>query len=186
MSDILKPRIEEDTSSKSALIKDELTEFARAHLDTKTGTILVDLVDPTSLSQDILDQAVAEGFTPKNKKHLTILGFKQGKMLANYIKQNPEIAEAIIKLLDSTNIDIQPTGEGMRLSKQFQGEESPRESIIEMVSCEQIPEIINQINQLTGLALVEQPPHITIATKGNPQGIGINSQAELEEIATSL
>ncbi len=150
--------------------------------DAKTGTLLLGLGGQELIDPDVIEATESEGFKPKDELHLTILGFKQGKLLKAAIKANPELATSIEELAAKADWGIQPTGERYKLKKPYEGEETPRESIIEMLQCPGAEKFLASINELTGLELQEQPHHVTLLTKGNPQGIGITTAQEIIEL----
>lgn len=150
--------------------------------DAKTGTLLLGIGDKEMIDPGLLEATEPEGFKPKDELHLTIIGFKQGKLLKAAMKANPELATKIEELATAAEWGIKPTGERYKLSKLYEGEEAPRESIIEMLQCPGAENFFASINELTGLELQEQPPHVTLLTKGNPQGIGITTAQEIIEL----
>ncbi len=162
---------------------DETKERATPRFDAKTGTILLDIRDETLIDSDEAAQLAAEGFQPKVELHQTVIGFKQGRQIKKAIKARPELADQIAELAETTEWGAQPTGERYRLRKQYEGEDEPRESIIEMVETPGAGGFIAQLNELTGLALEEQPPHVTLYTKGNPQGIGVNTAQDIIDLS---
>lgn len=166
-----------ETSENSEAIKPLDVRF-----DAKTGTLLLGLGGEEIIDPDVMGAAESEGFKPKDEFHLTVIGFKQGKLLKAAIKANPELAASVEKLATEIEWGIQPTGERYKLSKLYEGEDAPRESIIEMLQCPGAENFFASINELTGLELQEQPPHVTLLTKGNPQGIGITTAEEIKEL----
>lgn len=159
---------------------------AEVRFDSSRGTLLLGLGGKEQLDPQFLETAENTGFTPKDELHLTVIGFKQGKQLKKLIKKYPEIADKIAGLASEIEWDIQPTGERYRLTRRYEGEDVPRESIIEMVDCPGGEKFINQLNILTGLELEELPPHVTLATQGNPQGIGINTIQDIIDLGQRI
>lgn len=155
------------------------TEGVEVRFDPKRGTLLLSLGGEENLDPSFTETAVAEGFEPKSELHMTVIGFKQGRLLQKAIKNDPELAEQITQLANNTEWNIQPTGEKWHLTRQYDGEEVPRESIIEIVSCPEADEFIESLENITGLGIEEQPPHVTLATRGNPQGIGVNTADDI-------
>ena len=156
------------------------------NFDPKVGTLLLGLGGIENLAPNLLEDISKLGFTPKAELHLTIIGYKQGNMLKRVIIDNPELAEKIAILAQSIDWNIQSTKERYMLTKQYNGEDTQRQSIIEMVICLENEDFINQLNTITGLNLEEQPPHVTVATKGNPQGIGINTYQDIVSLGEKL
>lgn len=154
-------------------------EGIEVRFDGKTGTLLLGLGGAERLDQQSQTDTKEQGFTIKDQLHLTVIGFKQGSQLKKAIKENPLLEDQITALALNIEWGVEPTGERYMLTKQYENEEAPRQSIIEMVSCPGGEAFVEQLNTLTGLQLEEQPPHVTLATKGNPQGIGINTAADI-------
>ncbi len=161
-------------------------ESVEVRFDAKTGTLLLGLGGKERLDPQFLEDAESNGFCAKDELHMTVIGFKQGKQLMKAIKQYPELADKIATLAGETEWGIQPTGERYNLTKQYEGEDTPRQSIIEMVACPGGESFIGQLNTLTGLQLEEQPPHVTLATQGNPQGIGINTGQDIIDLGQRM
>ncbi len=161
-------------------------ESVEVHFNAKTGTLLLGLGGKERLDPQFLEDAKSNGFTPKDELHMTVIGFKQGKQLQKAIKQNPELAVKLATLAGETEWGIQPTGERYNLTKQYEGEDIPRQSIIEIVTCPGSEIFIGQLNALTGMQLEEQPPHVTLATQGNPQGIGINTGQDIIDLGQRI
>ena len=170
-----------DTTEGELVIKQSSVRF-----DAKSGTLLLSLGSEEIVDPGVKEAAEAEGFEIKDKLHLTVIGFKQGKLLKAALKANPELATEIEELAMTAAWGVKLTGERYKLSKLYDGEDTPRESIIEMLQCSGIEDFFTRINSLTGLDLHEQPPHVTLFTKGNPKGIGITSAEEIEELGKPI
>lgn len=154
--------------------------------DAKKGTLLIGLGGKELIDTQFLEDIEGKGFDAKDELHMTVIGFKQGNSLKKVITKNPALENEIANLVAEMQWDIQPTGERYELSKEYEGEDSPRKSIIEMVSSPGSAVFIERLNTLTGLELEEQPPHVTLATQGNPMGIGVNSGQDILELGHRL
>lgn len=153
--------------------------------DSKTGTLLLGVGTSESVDPAFKAKIEGQGFTPKDELHVTVLGFKQGGKLKKLLKRRPELSEEIAALAGTVEWGLQPTGEHYVLTKEVEGED-PKQSVIEMVECPGGAEFIQRLNEITGLGLEEQPPHVTLATKGDPRGIGVNTAQDLEAMSQRL
>jgi len=165
---------------------DIMPDDIEVRFDAKSGTILLGLGGKEKVNPALIDDLESQGFSPKEELHMTVIGFKQGKEIKQLLKQNPDLLEQIQKLIAETEWGIAPSGERYAMSKQYDNEEQPRESIIEMVTCEGGRDFIAKLNALTGLNLEEQPPHVTLATKGSPSGIGVNTAQDIIELGRKI
>jgi hypothetical protein len=164
----------------------EIIKPLEVRFDAKSGTLLLELGGKEMIDPSLVETTESEGFKPKEELHLTVIGFKQGKLLKAALKANPDIATNIEELATTIEWSIRPTGERYKLSKLYKDEEVPRESIIEILQCPGAENFFESINRLTGLDLKEQPPHVTLMTKGNSQGIGINTAEEIIELGEKI
>lgn len=150
-------------------------------LDEQTGTVLLGLDGEGQIGPELAAYMESRGFPPKAEFHLTLIGFQQGVRLKKAFDENPELADEVAALARSIDWRIHDTGEFYELTKQYEGEDPPRQTIIEMKSCPAAEDFIRQLNDLTGLKLQEQPPHVTLATRGRAQGIGLYTFRDLLE-----
>lgn len=162
-------------------------EGVSPRFEPEHGTLLIDVEDVSSVvSESTRAFAESHGYALKPEIHLTVIGFKQGGALKRVLKQDPGLEQKVCDLIERTGWSFSKTGEFYHVERQSEGEDAPRESIIEMVECPSVAGFITALNDLTGLQLEEQPPHITLATRGNPKGIGINTQNDLDRMATPI
>ncbi len=157
-----------------------------ARFNAKRGILLLGIGGRERLDESFVADLESQDYTPKDELHMTVIGFKQGNQLKKVLKYNPELTAQVAALAEKTEWDILPTGEKYLLTKQYEGEVIPRQSIIEMVSCPGGEGFIRQLNTLTGLQLEEQPPHVTLATRGNPQGIGVNTGQDIADFGQRI
>lgn len=148
--------------------------------DETKGTLLLGLDGKEQIGPELAAYVESQEFSVKDEFHLTLIGFKQGVQLKKAFEQNPELANEVAALTESIDWRIYDTGEFYKLTKRYEGEDAPRQSIIEMKSCPATEAFIDRLNYATGLELQVQPPHVTLATRGDAaQGIGLNTDQDL-------
>ncbi|MCA9308864.1 hypothetical protein KC973_00650 [Candidatus Saccharibacteria bacterium] len=176
--------VDQETISNLQSEESRYVEGVSPRFEPGHGTLLIDVEDVSSVvSESTRAFAESHGYTLKPEVHLTVIGFKQGGALRKMLKQHPELERQVLELTERTDWSFNKTGEFYRVERQSEGEDVPREAIIEIVECSSAVGFITALNDLTGLQLEVQPPHITLATKGNPKGIGINTQDDLGRLA---
>ena len=153
--------------------------------DQRSGTLLLDLGGGEIISPLYLSTIEHLGFVPKSEIHVTVLGFRQGKILASLMRRHPKLIADVEQLVASTEWRVLPIGERYILTKQ-NNEEPEKQSIIEMIQFSGVTEFITELCKLTGADFYEQVPHVTLATKGDPMGIGIYTLVDLDEFGTRI
>jgi hypothetical protein len=172
----------EETSDKKTGIE--------VKFDAKKMTLLLGLSE--SVDPSTAEKLKANAFDPKEELHVTILGFKNGGKIAKALKALPEDerqarVDAITAAAQDTEWSVSPTGELYGIEKQYDGEDEPRRSVVELVDCPQVTGFYDTVTSaVPGVELEVPPTHVTLGTQGNPQGIGLNSPDELSQLGHRL
>ena len=154
--------------------------------DAKKMTLLLGL-SGQSVDSSTAQKLNANGFQPKEELHVTVLSFKNGNKVAKALKALPQDErqariDTINVAAQVTEWSISPTGEMYGIEKQYDGEDEPRRSLVELVDCPQITAFYDTVASVVPAVELEIPPaHVTLGTQGNPQGIALNSQEELSQ-----
>lgn len=152
-------------------------KILRVRFDAADGTLLLDLGDSAVISKRYINKIRKLGFDLKPELHVTILGFRQGRLLVELIQQDTSFARQIMELADKVKWSVYPSG--LRYILQKEKDNILKQSIVEIVHLKGGADFITGLNTLTGASFYEQVPHVTLATKGDPGGIGIYSQEDL-------
>jgi len=110
-----------------------------------------------------------DGFQPKQELHLTIMGKERALPFLSHEKK-------LRAAFESLRWEIERTGERLQIRK-LKPDVGLVESIIERVRCDAMAAFY----RLLDLDDV-QPPHVTLYTKGDPEGIGIPTEAALQSM----
>lgn len=159
--------------------------------DAKKMTLLLGL-SGESVDARTAEKLKANDFEPKEELHVTVLSFKNGNKIAKALKALPEAErqgriDVITAAAQATEWGVSPTGELYGVEKQYDGEDEPRRSVVELVDCPQITGFYDTvISAVPGVELEVPPAHVTLGTQGNPQGIALNTQEELRQLGHRL
>jgi hypothetical protein len=133
------------------------------------------------------------GFDPKSETHVTIIGFPNGRKVMRAVKQNPEIEQAINRLIARSDFRFTPTGRAFEIEKEYAAYRDrntgevitpghTRQALIEEVEMPGLARFYGELSELIGEELAVPYPHISLGTRLDPRGIGINSVAEFEAL----
>lgn len=139
---------------------------------TPAGSLVIDLpVDawpPPSASIEI-DGRV---FEPKSELHVTVAGKALGARLR-------EVA-GIETIFAAQDWWLRPTREHLRIGKMKP--EGYVETIIERIEMPALASFITAVSAALGEPIEPPPPHVTLFTSGDPEGIGIPDEASLQRM----
>lgn len=168
-------------------------------LNKKIGTLLHPIDERLLHLNDLDPVATKSGFVRKPEFHMTVIGNRSGKEVrASLWKfEYPDQQRLIQKINDAaraTDWSINP-GELRKIVKDYvvqddDGNEKSRErreTIIQLLDVPGMKQFYAALNELLGTNLEAPPAHITLySTSSDPKnvtrGIGIESQAELEQL----
>lgn len=168
-------------------------------LNTKIGTLLHPIAEKLLHLHALEDTASKNGFVRKPEFHITVIGYKNGKVVMNRLNAlPPEEQHAVIeKINDAAKLvdwSIDP-GDVLHIQKEYVVKDADgietsrerRESLIQQLDVPGMNAFYERMNQLLGTELEPQPPHITLySTSTDPKnvsrGIGIDTMAEWEEL----
>lgn len=178
--------MEDDNFSTKGERSGKLPPNVEVKFDEKNMTLLL------GLSKELVDPEVSaklseQEFEPKSELHMTAISFRKGNIIKKALKKLDETQrqiaiDAIRDFANNAEWDITPTGEFYAIEKSYDGEEMPRRSLVELVDCPQLAELYDKIRAMApDLELDAPPAHITLGTQNHPQGIAINSVAELQQ-----
>lgn len=162
-----------------------------ARFDPERMSLLLGL-EGEHLDPGLSEKLTSHGFEPKEDLHMTAIGFKNGRTLVKALKAMPDAQrqvamDTISSAAQNTDWNITPNGQFFGLEKQYDGEETPRRSLVEMVDCPQLGEFYGLIGSVVpGLDLEVPLAHITLGTEGNPSGVRIDNVAELQQFGQSI
>lgn len=164
---------------------------AKARLETEKSrrrlTLLLSL-DADEVFKPTVNESVDKlGYSRKHEFHVTAFDVKADSSMAAQLDALSDLQKAeMMRLLLSASEDdwdIELLDEYYAVEKQYPDEASPRESLVQMVHCSRLDELYAELDTITGdEQVIEKPPfHITLGTKQNPRGIGIQTHKELFE-----
>lgn len=142
-------------------------------IDSTNGTFLIPVESDVSSVAQV-------GFDPKSETHLTIIGFPNGRKVMRAIKQNPAIEQGVNRLIARSDFRFTPTGRAFEIEKDYPGH--TRQALIEEVEMPGLARFYGELSELIGEELAVPYPHISLGTRLDPRGIGINSVAEFEAL----
>ena len=161
--------------------KEDSVSSSQLHWNFENCTLLLPIpVDSVDWQQ--LDQKAHEhGFARKNELHVTIVGFKNGREIKERIQGQEDLKVQLNELLKTISWDYVLRDEVYEVSKTYPNGDV-RSTYVQLVSLEGIKEFYQKLSQLLGKNFAVPPMHITLYTKGNPMGIGIDSENELNNL----
>ncbi len=174
-------------------LNNEKTEYKKPRFDYVGMTFLIEVKKENVNLEKIKKFAEENNFEEKKEFHITILGFKHGKVLKDFIsKLNQESLVDFKKKLEEINnkynFDFNTKDEFYLIKKDYifkrDGIESieHRESIMQIIEMKDLEPYLKDLSELVGFHTGSTFSHITLYTKGNPMGIGINSKEEFENL----
>lgn len=136
--------------------------------------------------------AAEHGMIPKDEFHVTVIGNTNGQRILDALAALPRAdraakREAIVGLIaahkENWKVELLPLGYELHSIKD--AEQTIRRSVVEMVKVPGLEQFIANLNELLGLTLETQPPHITLCTAGSvpeksKMGIGVDTEDDLE------
>jgi len=163
----------------------------------RRGNILVKYEYPFPLQAAVIGD---ETYQPKTDFHVTIVGSK-GLLLngtrqrVDQLLQEHGVANPEEKAVEISRAAAQGVGFEVRLlpeirfaSKQFKDEVVPRHSVLQSVQLIGLEQYLTNLKAelarlgLGDVTVASGPTHLTLLTAGNPRGIGIYSQEDLEKL----
>jgi len=159
-------------------------------LDLEKGTVILDLDARLVDIERLKEKLEPEGFSPKSEFHFTVVGFKSGRRLVQALKMRPAAAEKVRALIEGTDWGLESTPKIYRIAKDYNLKDSAtgearveqRESIVEVLGLSGLDEFYRSLSAVSGTELEPQFPHLTLFTKGNSAGIGVNSREEFDKM----
>jgi len=128
------------------------------------------------------------GFVFKPEFHSTVLGFSFNKIMKNH----PDKRDEVQALIDKSDFTFETQAEMYKISKDYKGnpqwntKDHTRESIVVKLDMPGAKVFVDDLNKLLGENIPAPFPHVTIATKGHKDGIGITSEADFESMNPEL
>lgn len=145
-------------------------------INEKTGTLLL----PTNIDTEYVENAE---FDPKDETHITIIGFKVGRIIKGLSEAKKE---AINNLIAATNFSYTRTGELFTITKEYPENKyqkaHTRQAVVETINLPALNNFYKKLSEIVGQELEVPFPHITIGTRGNAMGIGVNSKADFDSM----
>lgn len=125
----------------------------------------------------------AQRFAIKDELHVTVFDDKPGSDVRKQVdalthQHRQDVADLIKRIVSGSVWEIIPESTYRVLTKKYDGEAEPRESVIQLVKCPQLDSFYSELGSLLH-HIVVPPAHITLATRGNARGIGISSMDDL-------
>jgi len=165
--------------------------------DEEKFTLLLHIDDAAVNFDNISDIAAQNGFDKKNKFHITVIGFKNGAAIQRVLDELPrdekqKILQHIRSLVARADWGFTFLPERYHIAKNYSFRSGAtmatehRESYIQLVSMPDMITFYDALNSALGIRLEPPPPHVTLYTKGNTMGIGINSQEEFLKLNPKL
>ena len=116
-------------------------------------------------------------FQPKMELHITILSQESAETLCQYVANHPSARDRIRGFIDQTDWTF------YKQPHYYHVVASPEvESIIQAVETPGLPAFFHKLNQLLGHQCPLPPTHVTLFWRGDPQGIGIPTQADFNRL----
>ncbi len=136
--------------------------------------------------------ALPKGFMLKDEFHLTLIGKKRGESLEQIRTSDYSIHRKVMQMIKDMNWKVELTDQFYRVKKSDL-DRVKLESLIQMVKVPTLETLYQLLKKMIPLSIRETfnldenffetpPAHITFATKGNREGIGIHTTAELESL----
>ena len=148
-------------------------------IDSTNGTFLIPVESDVSSVAQV-------GFDPKSETHVTIIGFPNGRKVMRAIKQNPAMEQGVNRLIARSDFRFTPTGRAFEIEKEYPAyRDQPahtRQALIEEVEMPGLARFYSELSELIGEELAVPYPHISLGTRLDPRGIGINSVAEFKAL----
>lgn len=161
--------------------------------ETGRNSLLLPLSDTKIVDPRILEELSAKGFRAKTEFHVTAFDDKPGTKVALIIHgldeaRQAEIFDFIQKTAEQDQWEISPRDEFYLMEKQYEGEEVPRRSVIQMVDSPELDVFYAALNGFLpqGSEIEAPPAHITLATQGSPRGIGISKAVDIQQYGHRL
>jgi len=166
-----------------------------------SNTLLIDVTKDIQVSSEVEEVAQREGYDLKKERHITVIGFpikrKIEEVLKNLSKEDRvRVEEEIDNLVAKTNFTYNLLDEHYFITKEYKaaswvdpttGETkskpaSTRKAIIQKVDMPVIQGFYSELGNILDTTFDKPFPHITLATQGDPMGIGINSVKEFNSL----
>lgn len=148
------------------------------------NTADVDVTEKEPVAQDL-------GLDPKNEFHITVIGYKQGKVILEKLKEKSQserdsVQREIIKILKGIEWHIILENKYFLIRKNYADHEQ-RQTIIQLATIAELEGFYHDLNALLQTDLLPQFPHLTTFSNSTNmnnrlEGIAINSQAQFEEL----
>ena len=154
-------------------------------------SLLAPVKPPSGLSNDLVSNS---GFDIKSEFHLTVLGFPQGKEIAEWLGVNgTKRMEKLQALIDEADFSYTEKPEIYTISRDREAlidwqdaskgtETLHEEAIIQLVNAPGVEAFINKVNSELGFNFPVPFPHISLAVKGTKFGIGIANEKAFKEL----
>jgi hypothetical protein len=146
-------------------------------LNEQTGTLLL----PTAQNTDYVKNA---DFEPKDETHITIIGFRVGRIIKGLSEGKKD---AINNLIAATNFSFTRTGDLFTITKDYPENKyqkaHTRQAVVETINLPALNNFYKKLSEIVGQELEVPFPHITIGTRGNSMGIGVNSKADFDSMS---
>jgi hypothetical protein len=124
-------------------------------------------------------------FEPKRELHVTLVGTALGARLAAAFADGVLAIADVARDFDALDWGFARSGAYRLLAKdKRRGPGAPRHarSIVELVRLPAMTRFHRRLAARLGVATVVPPPHVTLWVHGDPAGIGVPSEAELERL----
>lgn len=160
------------------------------HEETRRIALLLQLDEADIANSGILEKLTSIGFTPKTEFHVTAVDIKQGSAIADAFDRQDETDKATVihtlEKAEASSWQIRSRDEFYLVEKQYDEEDEPRKSIVQIVDCPELKGLYAELGLFTpdGTQHETPPAHITLATQGSTRGIGIGTLDELHALGT--
>ncbi len=156
----------------------------KANFSQDKGTLLISIDrSDFNIPESVAKFAKSSGFSIKSEFHITIIGFKYGESVKKAIQKSGKQSE-LDSLIANTSWSFieEPVVFHIQKDYVFKKGSEHREAIIEMIYMKEAEEFYKKLNEILEIKIEEPPLHISLYTKGNPMGIGVNSFDELGDL----
>ena len=166
----------------------------------KKNTLLLP-VDPALIDLEPIQKlAAVNGFTKKDEFHITIVGFKNGRLIQQALdqltdEQLSEVGRQIQILLDQTNWHFTFTPQYYEITKEYlqpgSNKKELRQAYIQMLQLPGLETFYNRFNKILNLDSETPLGHITLYTKSTDpkkkrRGIDVGSRKNFESLKPRL
>lgn len=120
-----------------------------------------------------------EVYQPKDELHITVLSQGAAKKVQEYLDANPGTRGKVEELIRRTEWSYEKIPRFYHVRKN-----SNENSLIQLVRVPGLPAFYAELSDLVGKQLEQPPTHVTIYTRGNPEGIGLPNHEVFEALVT--